>query len=228
MGGKKKPEKKADGEEGPLSEEQMAHLLGLTNTSMQWQLAEKTNDLKSSESDIKNLRKEVQVLAEKFEKEQQATFEITKRMTKEYVSMQEELKSAIEKSMEDISTLKNKLAESKSKINETVEYKDQIIRRKDNEIEYLKQKSEDMTSEFGSMLKETLDKMRERIEINNIHNNYFENTQQSNNTSNPSDKTNNESKSQNNNSKNRDNETKNQIEKTMEDFQNMTSKFGLK
>lgn len=43
--------------------------------------------------------------------------------------------------------------------------KDGIIQGKDEEIYILKQKIDNMSDEFADMLRETLDKMRERIEI---------------------------------------------------------------
>lgn len=45
--------------------------------------------------------------------------------------------------------------------------KDRVIASKNLEIQELKAKMEEMAQEFGEMLKETLDKMRERIEITN-------------------------------------------------------------
>ncbi|GLD93428.1 hypothetical protein PINS_up016533 [Pythium insidiosum] len=45
--------------------------------------------------------------------------------------------------------------------------KDRVIAAKNAEIQELKSKMEEMAQEFGDMLKETLDKMRERIEITN-------------------------------------------------------------
>jgi hypothetical protein len=45
--------------------------------------------------------------------------------------------------------------------------KDRVIAAKNVEIQELKAKMVEMAQEFGEMLKETLDKMRERIEITN-------------------------------------------------------------
>jgi len=45
--------------------------------------------------------------------------------------------------------------------------KDRALAAKNAEIQELKSKMEEMALEFGDMLKETLDKMRERIEITN-------------------------------------------------------------
>jgi hypothetical protein len=43
--------------------------------------------------------------------------------------------------------------------------KNAVISMKDEEINDLKAKMEDMADEFGEMLRETLEKMRERIEV---------------------------------------------------------------
>ena len=52
-------------------------------------------------------------------------------------------------------------------IEDTKEEKDKIIALKENEIQQMKLKMDQMAHEFGDMLKETLDKMSERIEITN-------------------------------------------------------------
>lgn len=49
----------------------------------------------------------------------------------------------------------------------TIKEKDDVIEAKDEEIKLLKGKMEEMASEFGDMLQETLKKMSERIEISN-------------------------------------------------------------
>ena len=51
------------------------------------------------------------------------------------------------------------------KFERTIKDKNSIIQMKDDEIAGLKTKMDDMAEEFGDMLRETLDKMRERIEI---------------------------------------------------------------
>lgn len=54
---------------------------------------------------------------------------------------------------------------AKAQLVETAREKDAIIARRDEEIERLKNKMEDMASEFGDMLAETLRKMGERVEL---------------------------------------------------------------
>lgn len=51
------------------------------------------------------------------------------------------------------------------KYERTIKDKNHIIQLKDEEIAALKTKMDEMAEEFGDMLRETLDKMRERIEV---------------------------------------------------------------
>lgn len=61
--------------------------------------------------------------------------------------------------------LNDKFAESEMKYERTIKDKNHIIQLKDDEIAGLKTKMDEMAEEFGDMLRETLDKMRERIEV---------------------------------------------------------------
>ena len=56
-------------------------------------------------------------------------------------------------------------AGSRALLEETRHEKNAIIARRDEEIERLKVKLEDMAAEFGDMLAETLRKMGERVEL---------------------------------------------------------------
>ena len=57
------------------------------------------------------------------------------------------------------------VAASRALLEETRHEKNAIIARRDEEIERLKVKLEDMAAEFGDMLAETLRKMGERVEL---------------------------------------------------------------
>merc|ERR1719476_1297225 len=73
---------------------------------------------------------------------------------------------------ERIEQLQNLVAKAKQEIEEVTREierkrieKDEIIRQKDLEIKSLAHKMETMAFEFADMLKETLDKMSQRIEV---------------------------------------------------------------
>ncbi len=61
--------------------------------------------------------------------------------------------------------LTDQLAESDVRQEKLLKEKTAIIQMKDQEISDLKARMDDMAEEFGEMLRETLEKMRERIEI---------------------------------------------------------------
>merc|ERR1711865_124934 len=113
----------------------------------------------------KELQHRVSELKGDFEDEQDQTFQITADMTRQYKSMQEELLNRINICENTIAELRDQLQISKIKIEETLKEKDRIVALKESEIAETNKRMEEMAHEFGDMLKETLDKMSERIEI---------------------------------------------------------------
>ena len=86
-------------------------------------------------------------------------------MTRQYKGMQEELLSRINTLEETVQSLNDQLADSDIRQERLLKDKNAIIQMKDDEIAELKNKMDDMAEEFGEMLRETLEKMRERIEV---------------------------------------------------------------
>ena len=107
----------------------------------------------------------MQQISDDFEEEKKATFEITQDMTRQYKGMQEELLSRINTLEETVQSLNDQLADSDIRQERLLKDKNAIIQMKDDEIAELKNKMDDMAEEFGEMLRETLEKMRERIEV---------------------------------------------------------------
>lgn len=71
----------------------------------------------------------------------------------------------INKLEETVQELTDRLAEADLRQERVLKDKTAIIAMKDEEIADLKAKMDDMAEEFGEMLRETLEKMRERIEV---------------------------------------------------------------
>jgi predicted RNase H-like nuclease (RuvC/YqgF family) len=86
-------------------------------------------------------------------------------MTRQYKGMQEELLNRINKLEDTVQHLTDQLSESDNRQEKILKEKNAIIQMKDQEIFDLKARMDDMAEEFGEMLRETLEKMRERIEI---------------------------------------------------------------
>jgi hypothetical protein len=113
----------------------------------------------------KELRERVLEYHSDFSKEKDEIFDITADMTRQYKGMQEELMRKINSLESTINTQRDDLELARLAHEETRKAKDQVIALKDSEISEQKLKMEEMAIEFGEMLKETLDKMGERIEV---------------------------------------------------------------
>jgi len=111
-----------------------------------------------------DMRQRQAELLKDFDDEKQTTFAITADMTRQYKSMQEELMRRINTLETTIMEQKDQLELARQANEELHKQKDQELALKDAQIADLKQKMEDMSHEFGEMLKETLDKMSEKIE----------------------------------------------------------------
>ncbi|EGZ29498.1 hypothetical protein PHYSODRAFT_475076, partial [Phytophthora sojae] len=135
--------------------------------SLQMQLAERHEITVKTLESKRELQERVTDLQKDFERERKETFGITQDMTRQYKSMQEELLNRVN-TLENTNTeLRDQLELARVNFEEMKHDKDRIIAAKNLEIQELKAKMEEMAQEFGDMLKETLDKMRERIEITN-------------------------------------------------------------
>ena len=66
---------------------------------------------------------------------------------------------------ETVQELRDNLADADVRLEKTTKEKNAVIDMKDKEIEELRMKMDDMADEFGEMLRETLDKMKERIDV---------------------------------------------------------------
>lgn len=165
----KKPVKKKDNKNpengGDLDDETKAKMYMLTCQSLQVQLAERTEDASRALAMKREYQKKIEMLTKDYEEEQHQTFEMRQDMTRQYKGMQEELLSRINKLEETIQELNDQLSEADLKHEKILKEKNAIIQFKDDEIAELKAKMDEMAEEFGEMLRETLEKMRERIDI---------------------------------------------------------------
>ncbi|KAL7687638.1 putative Coiled-coil domain-containing protein [Plasmopara halstedii] len=167
--GKKAKEKKDVGAEngGVLSAEEKARLFQSANRSLQMQLAERQEITVKTLESKRELQDQVTELQKSFENERKDTFGITQDMTRQYKSMQEELLNRVN-TLENANTeLRDQLELARVNFQEMKHESNRLIAAKNIEIQELKVKMEEMAQEFGDMLKETLEKMRERIEITN-------------------------------------------------------------
>lgn len=83
--------------------------------------------------------------------------------------MQEELLNKINSLQDEVTQNDEEIKSLKVEHEKVNNEKQEIERIKNDEIKELKKRIDDMSSEFAEMLKETLQKMNERIEAANSH-----------------------------------------------------------
>lgn len=154
-----------EGDELPLSAVEEAKMFEATCQSLQIQLAERTEEVGRVTEEKRKLEAKVTMLQQDFHEEHKAAFEITRDMTRQYKGMQEQLVDRITQLSRTVQELQDQLEQAEQHLDSIVKEKERIIELKDDEINQMKVRMEGMAQEFGGMLKETLDKMRQRIEI---------------------------------------------------------------
>jgi hypothetical protein len=169
MGKKKggKAKKKGGGDDGEVGDREKLRLLFAENQSLKRQLADRRNDAMSAISSKKELEARVADLKRDFDREEKATFSITADMTRQYKDMQEDLIKRINEAENTITELRDQLELQGLAYEDLKKEKDRALAVKEAEIVDMKQKMDDMSAEFGDMLKATLEKMSERINITN-------------------------------------------------------------
>jgi chromosome segregation ATPase len=166
--------KKKGGKEGDETDKLLGQINLLTAQSeiLKKQIVlqkEKADNAKSSENDGRNKMVE---LDKNFKDEEDTRYTIIKEMTGQYKSMQDELQKENNDLKRKVKDQQDVIKQKEDDIVDLVRDKDQDLVRKDDEIKDLKRKIEDMSSEFAKMLKETLEKMQQRIELANSSTDY--------------------------------------------------------
>jgi len=132
---------------------------------LQYRLAMKDEQTANAMRSEEELRQRVKELDGGFEKEAKDCREHTAEMGRQYREMQESFNLKIEDLQQKVAQAKEEIEGVTREIEQVRMDKDEIIRQKDLEIKSLSQKMETMAFEFADMLKETLDKMSQRIEV---------------------------------------------------------------
>ena len=165
-GGKKKGAAEDDGELNP--DGLAAKMLYAENFSLKRQLAERREDALLAISQRKQLQAQIEDLKRDFEREEKSTYAITADMTtRQYKDMQGELIKRINGAENTITELKDQLELQRVAYEELKREKDRAVAAKETEIVELKTRIDELCAEFGDMLKGTLEKMSERINITN-------------------------------------------------------------
>jgi len=112
-------------------------------------------------------RQHLRELDQGFEEEKKRTLEVTTDMMQQYRTMVRERDEKITGLENELYGNERDLSEKDKQLKEMIKTKDREIQEKEEVIAELRNKINDMSQEFANMLKSTLDKMQERIELAN-------------------------------------------------------------
>ena len=173
MAKKKKGKKKkgkakgSSGTPGEMGTTEKVVFLESQKHAIERELAVQRAEARSAAAEKLRLQNSVNDMTKQFDEEQKNTFDITRNMTRQYKCMQENLLKQITEAHQTINQLKGELDKSHQAVKDTQEEMRKAVDDKDRVIQDLNKRMEEMASEFGEMLKETLEKMRDRIEVTN-------------------------------------------------------------
>ena len=162
-GGKKGKGKGGDDELEKAKDE--ARMMTLQVEILQSKLVsekERADNAKASENEI---RAKLFELEKHFQEEEKTRFDIITNMTRQYKSMQEQLQNENNELKRKVKEQEEIIERKNEKILDLEKQKELELMKKDEEIQELKRKITDMSSEFAKMLKDTLDKMQQRIDL---------------------------------------------------------------
>jgi len=172
MGAKKAGKKKAKAkkEDNPLANlslEEQLNARTIEWKALQQLLITETENADREKAAENELRSKAIIMAKDLDEERKTAWDVTCDMTRQYKAMEQEKDEKIKELQEKISANQLKMLQRDSQHAEIIKEKEAIYREKDDEVRQLKKNIEDMSQRFAIMLKDTLDQMKDKIELVN-------------------------------------------------------------
>lgn len=165
----KKAKGKGGGDDGAeITPERKVQMLEAEKIALTRELGHFKQQARKAVSEKKELEEGINGLKDELSTAEDVKLQIVKDMTRQYKSMQENLLNQVNEAHDTIAKLKQDLAASGQSMNQSQRDFQHIIEQKDATIRDQNRKMEDMANEFAEMLKETLEKMRQRIEVSSV------------------------------------------------------------
>eukprot|EP00750_Incisomonas_marina_P000784 INCI10584.1.p1 GENE.INCI10584.1~~INCI10584.1.p1 ORF type:complete len:262 (-),score=73.72 INCI10584.1:173-958(-) len=160
---------KAAAEDGAeITPERKVQMLEAEKLALTRELAHYKQEARKAVAQKKELEGSIAEVKEELTTAEDVKLQIVKDMTRQYKSMQENLLNQVNEAHETIMKLKQDLQSSGQSMSASQLDFQAIIEQKDTTIRDQNRKMEDMANEFAEMLKETLEKMRQRIEVSSV------------------------------------------------------------
>jgi hypothetical protein len=155
------------GEDDVLPLEDQKTLLLRQLESVRHQLALEGFRASQAEGEARELRQRARALEDALAEERKTTAALAADMTRQYKVMREELLDQVQALRGEVARQKDLLEEEKLRTHDVERRKDQEIAMHEAKIAELTATMEEMSQEFSRMLKQTLEKMSERVAITN-------------------------------------------------------------
>jgi len=163
---KLKKKKKRSGASEPgikMSDEEKHIFLSCTIETLERELQNKSGQAEEALRSEAELRSEVERREAEFKKEQATTFAVTADMVRQYKALQEEFIAKINSLETQLTEQKEEQDITNHELDELNQDKEDEIKQKDEQIQYLKDRINEMSQEFANMLHETLELMKKRV-----------------------------------------------------------------
>ena len=165
----KKAKGKGAGEDGAeITPERKVQFLESEKLALTRELGHYKQQAREAVSRKKELEENIGELKDELATAEDVKLQIVKDMTRQYKSMQDNLMNQVNEAHDTIEKLKKELSASAQNMNQSQRDFQHVIEQKDATIRDQNRKMEDMANEFAEMLKETLEKMRQRIEVSSV------------------------------------------------------------
>mmetsp|Transcript_19269 Transcript_19269/g.35357 ORF Transcript_19269/g.35357 Transcript_19269/m.35357 type:complete len:179 (+) Transcript_19269:3304-3840(+) len=162
----KKPNPKK-GEEGEIPIEVRNEILKKQVATIKLAIVneqEKADRARAGQNDCKRRMVE---LDRAFDEEHKRSMDTTEKMMAQYRAMVRERDEKISGLEDELYGKESTLREKERGLRDMIRVKDKELQDREDEIRELRKKIDDMSQKFAAMLKSTLDKMQERIELAN-------------------------------------------------------------
>ncbi|CEM06708.1 unnamed protein product [Vitrella brassicaformis CCMP3155] len=167
MGPKKAAKKGGGGDEDRDYDQENAVLMSRVET-LHHKLMMKNEHIAKSRTACEDLRRRLSQLDHHFSEEASQGDKATGEMRRQYTEMETNFLKIMDNLQKQVADSKDDIENVQRTIETTQVEKDEVIAAKDAEIRRLQMQMETMAIEFADMLKETLDKMSQRVEVTHI------------------------------------------------------------
>ncbi|GAQ79977.1 hypothetical protein KFL_000430190 [Klebsormidium nitens] len=131
--------------------------------SLQRQLVEREHEVSMARNEEKLLRERLIALTRALDEQHEAIEDVTDDLTRRFKAGQDQLLTLVADLSERNKELQQTLDRKEDTVRQMNAEKDRVLHDKDRQIQDLKGKMEEMSVQFAAMLKETLEKMSDRV-----------------------------------------------------------------